>query len=289
VSAVESSMVSDGARCMWCGRGYPPAKPSQEHVLPDYLGVSVTLPEDMVCQDCNHLLNREVDQPFRDSLRFFSALVGVHASKRPGGGTADVVVQTNVGPLPARLSQGVLTFAPGRVMPGPEPGMRLFVGTPAEKEALLARLRQDHAVREISSGVVDIQGFSGRYKVHGELLRRAVLKAGINLLALKRPDLLVANAVKTAMRFVLDSNGTEPDLLCAAEEAFGRNRVDPNALQPHHVVNVEAQPGGDCWSRFFLFGGDDIAAGVRLTETWDGPPFLVEETFTARRKRPTTP
>ncbi len=277
----------DRAKCMWCGRGYPPASPTREHVLPDYLGVSATLERGQVCSECNHRLNKEVDEPFRDALGPVLAYLGVRTSKRPVGGSSVVeAMTTNVGSIAARLRSGKLEFPPRQLVEkkqgdGAYEVMELWVCTPDQKDALVAARREVYGaanLREAGSGVVQLHGFRAKHEGQGAVLHRAVAKAGVNLLAYRQPDLLATASLRTAMRYVQDSRGQEPDLLAEveAEPASVEN------LRPEHLVSVAAQSGGECWFGLFLFGGD-IAARVRIADSWDGPPLLLEETFQVKR------
>lgn len=271
---------------MWCGRGYPPASPSREHVLPDYLGVSATLKRGQVCSECNHRLNQEVDEPFRNALGPLLAYLGFRTSKRPASGSSAVEAMTNVGSIPARLRSGKLEYPPRWLVEkkqadGAHQVMELWVTAPDQKDALVASRRKVYGttnVREAGSGIVQTHGFKTRYEIQGAVLHRAVVKAGVNTLAYRRPDLLSTTSIRRAMRYVQDLRGQEPNLLAELEGA----PAAVENLRPEHLVSIGAQTGGECWFGLFLFGGD-VAARVRISDSWENPPLLLEETFRARR------
>lgn len=274
------------AQCMWCSRGYPPALPSREHVLPDYLGVSARLPEGVVCKECNNRLNHEVDRPLKAVFQPLLTTLGIRSGKRPTVASTPVTVQTSLGAVQATLgANSALRFHPQRQHreQDAEHVCEQWVCSPEDadqlRQAFEAKYGDTHDL-VVETGPVDLGGMTAALRAKGGVLKRAAVKAGLNCLAWKSPALLRGDRFAAAVRYVLDGTGDTPDLLGTRSQAL-TERIEPEWCRPEHRILVQATSGGECWMELRIFG--DIFCRVRTDERWEGPDLALDETFTVER------
>lgn len=268
-------------RCIWCEQSYPPAVKSREHILPEYLGVDVTLPAGAVCKECNDHLNRVLDQPLK---LFFQKLItsfGVSSSKRKTPASTPVRIPTERGPIAAIMDPGgKIRFPPRtlreRIQEGPQV-LEEWVVQPDQVDELLAEFQKTHELLEAERSVVEHGIPEGTIGGKAATLIRSTLRAGINLLAMRKPDLLHLGEIREAKRYVFDGTGALPERRAEVSPSLMGGRIKTAACRAEHALIVTAAPRGAFLVEMRLFG--DLFCRVWVTDKWQGPHVSVEEPF----------
>lgn len=268
---------------MWCGRGYPPAIPSREHLLADYLGVPVTLPSGVVCKGCNERLNESVDRPLKAIYQPLITFLRLRSGKRPRAASVPVQVATQVGPVPATLrADGRVRFSTRRFHAERADGVyrERWMCPDGDGAALIESMKKRlGASLRVKQGTLQLGEMTTTVPVSGKALMRATVRAGMNYVAWKRPDLLCTGLFTDAVRFVLDDDDSTTELHGVASPLT--QNIDARTLRPVHTVLVSAVPGGESWTELLLF--DFFICKVRVAERWQGPALGIYESFRSSR------
>lgn len=268
-------------RCIWCERAYPPAVGSREHVLPEFLGVDITLPEGAVCRDCNNGLNTALDQPLKVILQPVITSFGVRSTKRESSAVARVLVATDRGEIAATMEPGGKLRFPARMRRQSVRDGRqvreVWLVRPEEVGPLLAERRKGLEIVDVDVAPVALGSVVAPVRGKAGTLIRWTVRIGINLLAWRSPFLLPLAQAAEARKYVLDEGGTLPERIAEASLPLVRGRFDVSECRPEHTLLVTAISHGPAWFEVRLFG--DIFCRVRIAESWDGPPISLEERF----------
>ncbi|MFC1643551.1 HNH endonuclease [Chlamydiota bacterium] len=68
-------------QCIYCLKKSPEVTPSRAHIFTDAIGGSTTT-KDLVCSECNHKINKEIETPILDSLAHFQNIWGIKSMLR---------------------------------------------------------------------------------------------------------------------------------------------------------------------------------------------------------------
>jgi hypothetical protein len=270
-------------QCVYCGRAYPPAIPSREHVLPDSFGARLKLPEGAVCRGCNNTFNRDIDQPFKAMFQAFLAWFATESSKRQGAAPARVRVETAWGPEEARMYSGGRLVLPTRPRSRPtflddDTAVQEWrVGSGDDRERLISQLGSRwREVKIVEQTPAIIHSVVSPIVGRATVLMRAVAKAAINYLVFRRPDDTHRIALDRARQFVLSGDATL-QLPVRAPTALLESETLPfdSSFKPVHLVAVGTDgSSGILGGSVLLFGA--IGVEVMLSTRWDGPRFHAE-------------
>jgi HNH endonuclease len=273
--------VSDFSSCIWCNRPYPPATVSREHVLPEFLGVYLKLPDGAVCKECNNSLNTQLDQPLKAILQPIITFFGVQSCKRDSAASARVHIATERGAITAQMLPGGLLTHPdrvrrARVQDGREVLEEWLVRSD-HLEDFLAERRQKMDIIDHELAVTQLCGAHAQLQGKAGILIRSAVRAGINLVALKAAKLLARPELCEARRYVLDDTNALPERRAEASGPLIKGRFDASECRLEHAILFSAESGGPAVVELRLFG--DIFCRVFIVNAWGGSPVAIEKTF----------
>ncbi len=272
--------------CIWCGSGYPPAESSREHVLPEFLGATLTLSPRAVCIACNNRLNTELDQPLKLIFQPLITFFGVRSTKHGAAASARVHVAAGSEEVDAVMVPGgaIRHHAHVRrvhVQHGQEV-LEEWMARPEEVDALLAERAKELEFIEIKQTPVALGPAHAHLRGKAGTLMRSAVRAGINLLALQSPDLLSLAQVVEAKRYVLGEAGALPDPDAQASRPLFQDGFQTSECRPEHLVLVRARPDGPALFEVRLFG--DIFCRVSIADRWAGPRLDLSQPFVVAQK-----
>lgn len=183
-------------------------------MLPEFLGVDLKLPDSAVCKECNNNLNTLLDQPLKTLFQPLITFFGVRSSKRDSAAMARVQVATRRGAITAQMLPGGQLTHPdrvrrARVQQGREVLEEWLVRSD-NLESFLAERRQEMDIVDQELSVTPLGGAHAQLQGKAGILIRSAVRAGINLIELRAPDLLSRPELREARRYVLDDANALP-------------------------------------------------------------------------------
>lgn len=242
--------------CIYCKRSFPEVEPSDAHIFPYALGGTESSDE-IVCENCNGRVNRDVETAALDHFRVFRSLLGIEGRRRGVPGLPATIkvegrqARTVLGPdgMPTRPVVHVETNEHGRksyLVYGPHEMIKAIAEDITRKRPGVkwAQSSYDVAVEALADGP----------SLEDPILRRLAAKVAFERFAQLRSATIAADWEFDGVRdFILTGTEAEPSCGITADPLLLEKSF--NLPVPSHAVAVVFHKADPILGGFVMFFG----------------------------------
>jgi hypothetical protein len=242
--------------CIYCKRSYPDVKPSEAHIFSYALGGTESSDE-IVCEECNGRVNRDVETGALDHFRIFRSLLGIEG-RRGGVPGVPATMRVEGREIPTVLGPGLTPTTPLYDVQENEQGKKSYFAYGPD-EALQAFTE---AIARKRPGVnwkttnynVEIEAVADGPQLDNPILRRLAAKVAFERYAQLRSAALAAGWEFDGVRdFILTGVEAEPCCGITADPLLLNGSF--NLPIPVHAVALVFHEADQIVGGFVMFFG----------------------------------